>query len=53
MAARERLLERTRAHLMQRLRVPLADCDSIIRNVKSQFDLTLFRFFGGSSPAPL
>ncbi len=37
-AARERLLERTRAHLMQRLRVPLADCDSIIRNVKSQFD---------------
>lgn len=51
-AARERLLERTRSHLMQRLRVPLADCDSIIRNVKSQFDLTLFRFFGAaSSPA--
>jgi RNA polymerase sigma-70 factor (ECF subfamily) len=50
-AARQRLLERTRSHLMQRLRVPLADCDSIIRNVKSQFDLTLFRFFGaGAAP---
>ena len=51
--ARQRLLEQTRSHLMERLRVPLDDCDSIIRNVKSQFDLTLFRFFGESTAATL
>jgi RNA polymerase sigma-70 factor (ECF subfamily) len=42
-AAKQQLLDRTRSHLMSRLRVPLADCDSIIRLVESQFDITIYR----------
>jgi RNA polymerase sigma-70 factor (ECF subfamily) len=44
-AAKQQLLDRTRSHLMSQLRVPLADCDSIIRLVESQFDLTMHRLF--------
>jgi RNA polymerase sigma-70 factor (ECF subfamily) len=44
-AAKQHLLDRTRSHLMSKLRVPLADCDSIIRLVESQFDLTMHRLF--------
>jgi RNA polymerase sigma-70 factor (ECF subfamily) len=46
-AAKQRLLDRTRSYLMSRLRVPLADCDSIIRLVESQLDVTLYRLFAG------
>jgi len=49
-AAKQQLLDRTRSHLMGQLRVPLADCDSIIRLVKSQFDLTVYRLFAAVEP---
>jgi RNA polymerase sigma-70 factor (ECF subfamily) len=44
-AAKQQLLDRTRSYMMSELRVPLADCDSIIRLVGSQLDLTLHRLF--------
>jgi RNA polymerase sigma-70 factor (ECF subfamily) len=50
-AAKQQLLDRTRSHLMTKLRVPLADCDSIIRLVESQFDLTVHRLFASVEPA--
>jgi RNA polymerase sigma-70 factor, ECF subfamily len=50
-AAKQRLLDRTRSHLMSQLRVPLADCDSIIRLVESQFDLTVHRLFASVKTA--
>jgi RNA polymerase sigma-70 factor (ECF subfamily) len=49
--AKQRLLDRTRSHLMTQLHVPLPDCDSIIRMVKSQFDLTMHRLFTTVAPA--
>jgi len=49
-AARQQLLDRTRSHLMTRLRVPLADCDSIIRLVESQLDVTMHRLFAVVEP---
>jgi RNA polymerase sigma-70 factor (ECF subfamily) len=42
-SARQELLDRTRDRLMRHLRVPLADCDSIIRLAQSQLELTLMR----------
>jgi RNA polymerase sigma-70 factor (ECF subfamily) len=42
---RHRLLERTRTALMQRVRVPRHECDSIIRIVQSRLDLTFRDLF--------
>jgi RNA polymerase sigma-70 factor (ECF subfamily) len=39
--ARQRLLDGTRAGLAERHRLPLAECDSIIREAQSQLELTL------------
>jgi RNA polymerase sigma-70 factor (ECF subfamily) len=39
-AIRQRLLDETRSELMQRVRVSQQECDSIIRLVQSQFELT-------------
>jgi len=44
-AARQRLLDRTRAALIEELQIPLADCDSIIAAAQSQLELTLHRLF--------
>jgi RNA polymerase sigma-70 factor (ECF subfamily) len=45
-AIRHRLLERTRRGLMQRVRVSQGECDSIMRMVQSQLDLTFHRLLG-------
>jgi RNA polymerase sigma-70 factor, ECF subfamily len=42
-SARQRLLDGTRDQLVRQLRIPRAECDSIIRAAQSQFDLTLHR----------
>ncbi|HEX4458328.1 MAG TPA: transcriptional regulator [Polyangia bacterium] len=47
---RHRLLERTRRGLMRRVRVSQGECDSILRLVQSQFDLTFHRLLGGAGP---
>ena len=44
-AARQRLLDCTRAALIAEHQIPLADCDSIIQAAQSQLDLTLHRLF--------
>jgi RNA polymerase sigma-70 factor (ECF subfamily) len=43
---RHRLLERTRRELMQRVRVSQGECDSIMRLVQSQLELTFHRLLG-------
>lgn len=48
-SARQALLDRTRACLVEQLRVPFADCDSIIRMAQSQLDVTLHRLFAASA----
>ena len=45
--ARQSLLQRTRTAMMTRLRLTPSDCDSIIRVVRSQLDITLERVVGG------
>jgi RNA polymerase sigma-70 factor (ECF subfamily) len=44
--ARQRLLDGTRALLAERHRLPLAECDSIIREAQSQLELTLRSLLG-------
>jgi RNA polymerase sigma-70 factor (ECF subfamily) len=39
--ARQRLLDGTRAALAERHRLPLSECDSIIREARSEFEMTL------------
>jgi RNA polymerase sigma-70 factor (ECF subfamily) len=50
-AARQRLLDRTRATLVEQLRVPIADCESIIRSAREQLELTLHRLFASEITA--
>jgi RNA polymerase sigma-70 factor (ECF subfamily) len=47
--ARQRLLDLTRAALTRQLRLPLAECDSLIRAAQSRLDLTLHRLFATRS----
>jgi RNA polymerase sigma-70 factor (ECF subfamily) len=44
-SARQRLLDGTRAALADEHRIPLAECDSIIRSARSQLELTLHSLF--------
>jgi RNA polymerase sigma-70 factor (ECF subfamily) len=44
-AARQRLLDRTRAMLADELHVPFSDCDSIIRAAREELELTFHRLF--------
>jgi RNA polymerase sigma-70 factor (ECF subfamily) len=44
---RQRLLDHTRRGLMQRVRVSQPECDSIIRMVRSQFELTFAALLSG------
>jgi RNA polymerase sigma-70 factor (ECF subfamily) len=48
-AARQRLLDRTRATLVEQLRVPVSDCDSIIRSAREQLELTFQRLFAADT----
>jgi RNA polymerase sigma-70 factor (ECF subfamily) len=50
-AARQQLLDRTRARLVAEHRIPLAECDSIIRGAQSRLELTFHRLFAASPEA--
>jgi RNA polymerase sigma-70 factor (ECF subfamily) len=41
-SARQKLLDRTRSVLMERLRAPLAECESIIRMAQSQAEMSFY-----------
>lgn len=50
-AARQRLLDRTRATLVEQLHVPFSDCDSIIQSAREQLELTFQRLFASGALA--
>jgi RNA polymerase sigma-70 factor (ECF subfamily) len=50
-SARQRLLDRTRAVLMQRLKAPLAECESIIRMAQSQVELSFYNLLMPAHPS--
>ena len=52
-SARQRLLDGTRAALGRQLRIPLADCDSIIQTAQSGLEMTFHRLFAGAAQAAL
>lgn len=51
-AARERLAELTREHMIAQLGVPPADYDSILHLIRSQLDVSVHRLLGGPPAAP-
>ncbi len=47
-AARQALLDGTRQALMSRLRMPRAECESVIRMARSELDMTMRSLFASS-----